>query len=133
MIVSRKTGTGPELRLTRTLKFALPASGGPFFVKAEATQQGHAGRGTYALTLKPLYRGGRALKRAEGRPGRPRHPGHGHDHEPRADLPVPRQPEHRLPHTLHLEVRPGLEAPRLRPPGFRARHSAARRRPVSVV
>ena len=53
-IVSRKTGTGPDSRLTRTLKFTLPASGGPFFAKAEATQQGHAGRGTYTLALKPL-------------------------------------------------------------------------------
>ena len=53
-IVSRKTGTGPHSRLTRTLKFTLPTSGGPFFAKAEATEQGHAGRGTYILTLKAL-------------------------------------------------------------------------------
>ena len=54
VIVSRKTGTGPHSRLTRTLKFTLPTSGGPFFAKAEATGQGHAGRGTYTLTLRPL-------------------------------------------------------------------------------
>ena len=54
VIASRKTGTGSQSRLTRTLKFALPASGGPFYVKAQATPQGHAGRGTYDLTLKPL-------------------------------------------------------------------------------
>jgi hypothetical protein len=54
VIVSRKTGTGPQSRLTRTLKFALPVSGGPFYVNAEATGQDHAGRGTYDLTLKPL-------------------------------------------------------------------------------
>src|SRR4051794_5254451 len=53
-IVSRKTGTGPHSRLTRTLKFTLPTSGGPFFAKAEATQQGHAGRGPYPPALKPL-------------------------------------------------------------------------------
>ena len=53
-IVSRKTGTGAASHLTRTLKFALPASGGPFFAKAEATEQGHAGRGTYTLTLRAL-------------------------------------------------------------------------------
>jgi len=53
VIVSRKTGTGPQSRFTRTLKFTLPASGGPFYVNARATEQGHAGRGTYDLTLKP--------------------------------------------------------------------------------
>jgi hypothetical protein len=53
VIVGRETGTGHRSRLTRTLKLTLPASGRPFYVTAQATGQGHAGRGTYDLTLKP--------------------------------------------------------------------------------
>jgi hypothetical protein len=51
VLAGARTGLVGDKRFTAILKFVLPNSGGPFYLKVHPTDASHYGRGSFTLSL----------------------------------------------------------------------------------